>query len=537
MNAKDILARGYFPRELPPPFNTDTFAAHVASSSARPAGFGPAASAKPVVTKPAIHNLARAGSLRRRLSIPNPIAYDQLADVVATNWAVLLSHTANSPIALTTPKATAGTKRAIVPTHDFDAWPSQRARTRAGKRYVLKADLATFYSSVYTHSIPWAIHGKSFAKADRRLSHLGNLLDTVVRNGQDQQTNGIPIGPDTSLLIAEILLTSVDKFLPASMCDGIRYVDDYEFGFTTYSEAESCLAALQELLSTLELQLNPLKTSILALPLPLEEFWTPDLRLYEIRSSTKAQATDLVSFFGKAFHLQPSCPDDSILKYAVARTRSETIQPENWALYEALLLQAATVEPGTLSIVVELLVRYFRAGYAVNVANVANAFNAIIEVHSAIGHGSEVAWALWGSIELGGKVGATAAQRLSASDDPVVVLITLDAKARGLVNSALDTTRWQPLMTSPELRGSSWLLVYEAFIKGWLPGAGGVDPIAPDPYFSWLLNGGVSFYEATRALPTHPVAYTPPVLGVSPSGPGSGPSAGDVVVGETTYQL
>jgi hypothetical protein len=321
------------------------------------------------------------------------------------------------------------------------------------------------------------------------------------------------------------------------MYDGMRYVDDYEFGCTAYSEAESCLATLQELLATLELQLNPLKTSIRALPLPLEEFWTPDLRLYEIRSSTKAQATDLVSFFGKAFHLQPSCPDHSILKYAVSRTRSETIKPDNWALYEALLLQSATVEPGTLSIVVELLVRYFRAGYSVNIGNVANAFNRIIEVHSAIGHGSEVAWALWGSIELGSNVGATAAQRISVSDDPVVILITLDAKARGLVDSALDTSRWQSLMTSAELRRSSWLLVYEAFIKGWLPpGAGGVDPIAPDPYFSWLRNGGVSFYEATRTLPTHPIAYAPPVPGVSPSGPGSGPPGGDMAVGENIYE-
>lgn len=54
---------------------------------------------------------------------------------------------------------------------------------------------------------------KKFSKVNRRLDSLGNKLDYLVRQGQDGQTVGIPIGPDTSLVIAELLMHDVDKNL------------------------------------------------------------------------------------------------------------------------------------------------------------------------------------------------------------------------------------------------------------------------------------------------------------------------------------
>ena len=110
MNLVDLLSKGYFPKELPPPFHTESFAAHVVRTSV-PAGYIPAGSVKAVLTKTATHNLARTGSLRRRLSIPNPIAYHQLADVITTNWLSLSTFTAGSRISLSTPQVAAGTGR------------------------------------------------------------------------------------------------------------------------------------------------------------------------------------------------------------------------------------------------------------------------------------------------------------------------------------------------------------------------------------------------------------------------------------------
>lgn len=83
--------------------------------------------------------------------------------------------------------------------------------TRVGSRYLLKADISQFYPSIYTHTIPWALHSKATAKAGQRDVELaGNVLDKELQACQHGQTKGIAIGPDTSLGIAELLLSPID---------------------------------------------------------------------------------------------------------------------------------------------------------------------------------------------------------------------------------------------------------------------------------------------------------------------------------------
>lgn len=43
--------------------------------------------------------------------------------------------------------------------------------------YVFDTDVADCYSSIYTHSIAWAIEGKDIAKKNHRLTLLGNSID------------------------------------------------------------------------------------------------------------------------------------------------------------------------------------------------------------------------------------------------------------------------------------------------------------------------------------------------------------------------
>ena len=47
---------------------------------------------------PTVHSLARAGILRRKLSISNPINYFQLAEVIASNQQTILGHVTQSNI-------------------------------------------------------------------------------------------------------------------------------------------------------------------------------------------------------------------------------------------------------------------------------------------------------------------------------------------------------------------------------------------------------------------------------------------------------
>ena len=79
-------------------------------------------------------------------------------------------------------------------------------------RYLLKADIASFYDSIYTHAISWAIHTKPVAKEKRgNFALLGNRLDRLAQSSNTSQTNGLPIGPITSDILCELVLASLDE--------------------------------------------------------------------------------------------------------------------------------------------------------------------------------------------------------------------------------------------------------------------------------------------------------------------------------------
>jgi hypothetical protein len=81
---------------------------------------------------------------------------------------------------------------------------------------------------------------KPTAKANRSLNLLGNKIDYWIPMGQDQQTVGIPIGPDTSLVMAELIMQRCDEKLLNTLkeCRGHRFIDDYEISFQIRTEAE-----------------------------------------------------------------------------------------------------------------------------------------------------------------------------------------------------------------------------------------------------------------------------------------------------------
>ena len=178
--------------------------------------------------------------------------------------------------------------------------------------------------------------------------------------------------------------------------NAFRYVDDYEIGFASYSAAESGLAILQAVLAEYELNINPRKTSIIELPVPLDSPWTSELRTFLFR--TKTQLNDLIHYFGRTFELAKSHPDENILKYSISRMNSIEIDNANWEVYQDILCQCAMAEPATLSYVVDQFLRYSRASYAVNKSKLQMVVSQIISTYGPLDHGNVVAWALWACI-------------------------------------------------------------------------------------------------------------------------------------------
>ena len=500
----NVLARSYFPKELPPPFNTKLFGAFADTGPATVLQLDTTKKGikKNLITRPAIHNLARSGTLRRKLTIPNPVNQYQVARAVVQGWGEIKSKCAGSPFSLTTPRYLKHGARAISPNRNFDAIPVARARSRTASRYFLTTDLSQFYPSIYTHSIPWALHTKPVAKAKPSdYSMLGNLLDLAIRNGQDKQTIGIPIGPDTSLAVAEVILSSVDSKLSGTITKrGFRYIDDIGCGFRTIAEAEDTLGRLQHLIGDLQLQLNPKKTKIAELPSDLEASWVPHLRLFAFRAfSPNAQQTDLLSYFGRAFELAAIQREEAILRYSVQRLRSVSIMEKNWALYESLLLQCLSVEPGTAPAVIGELYKYHLL-MPLDMVRIAESLQQLIEDHAPLHHGSEVVWALWGAICLDCKLEAKVVEKALLTSDPCVSLCVLHAIANKLVLGPVDVSSLEALMHDGELVEDQWLLAYEANLKGWLPNLGGKDFVAASTHFGPMKAAGVSFYDTAATL-------------------------------------
>ena len=214
MNIDEILGRGYFPKELPSPFTTESFATFASSASNIGGDFGKDANHARNLpqAKQGKYSHSRAGLLRRQLSIPNPLYQYLLSKEILANWGALASVIGGTPISGTAPEYKP-TGRCINGKYGQGDRAKLGRRSRVGRKCILKTDISRFYHGIYTHSIPWAIHGKAAAKSNRGMGLLGNRLDFWTRQGQDGQTIGIPIGPDTSLVLSEMIMQRCDQEL------------------------------------------------------------------------------------------------------------------------------------------------------------------------------------------------------------------------------------------------------------------------------------------------------------------------------------
>jgi hypothetical protein len=126
-------------------------------------------------------------------------------------------------------------------------------------KFIIQADISNFYPSVYTHSIPWALVGFDYAKANRNPSDWFNQIDKYQRLLKRNETNGVAIGPATSNIVSEIILSTIDKVLDTEGYKFVRFIDDYTAYTRTYEDAETFLRRLSEELSKFKLNVNARK--------------------------------------------------------------------------------------------------------------------------------------------------------------------------------------------------------------------------------------------------------------------------------------
>lgn len=500
------LGAGYLPQELPPPFTSVPFADFAEANPNYVPDLW-----RPYVSKLVRHQLAQAGRNRRILSIPNPINQLRLVRCLEENFTSVFRLAGSSAISASKPLFQYGGFRAIYPRRDFTTIPKKRAEARAVARYMLKTDISRFYGSIYTHSVPWALHTKEVAKRDRGPDLAGNVLDKVLREAQDGQTVGIPVGPDTSLVIAEMILAAVD----ANALDGargFRWYDDYELSALTKGECERHLVDLEAALFDFELEVNMAKTEILPLPLTIEDEWVEVLRDFDIRPSPKGQFKDLNAFFSRAFEYGVKAPKKTVLRYAVRKMHGSGIHERNWLHLQRLMAQAATHEPEVLPHVLGVLNFYQLKGYRLDLRLLQHLLCTVIEQFAERALGSEVAWSLWGFIQFGLPIPPECVTFALNLQDDVVLLLLLDARSKGLVDDGTALDALAATIKGDSFESDHWLFAYESVRKGWLkPPASQARAFRANVHVDALLGADVYFYdEAWKADQTARHLYGTP---------------------------
>ncbi len=507
---KILLEKGYFPEELPPPFNTSVLAKFRASVSQ----LWDALHVNYPHSAAELYSVPRVRQVRRHLAIVNPVAQFHLAKLIADNWITIRSHLRTSKYTLAVPEIEMDQDRAV-PQPDFALVSMRQIEISALFDHALASDISRFYGTLYTHVIPWALHTKTWCKQNLNTpqyrTSLGALLDTAVRKGQENQTLGIPVGPDTSRILSEIVAVAVDEYVQSALSldttRAFRNVDDWYIGFDTASEAEDAIATLAMGCRTFELELNAEKTRTLHASSVIDGVWPTELREYRVGTGVRAQARSLEHFFAKSFQYAIDYPNHNVLNFSVKRTRSIRVSEQNWKIYENFLLKAARANMTVIPTVVQILTSYNHNGYSLNKDRIQKLIEDLVRRSAPLGHHAEVARALFLAKALRINISQVSVTRIASLENSVCALLALDLRENNLIEGILDTSLWMLSMTASGLSSHMWLLAYEADLKGWLQG---IPPnfVDNDPHFSILKRKGIAFYDIRRNV-THIKRITP----------------------------
>lgn len=498
MNITKLISKGYFPAELPPPFNTELLGVVALEMFNHFQSLDNGVKKDFLETLNLNYSVPKVGLSRRLMGIPNPIHQIELSKIICDNWTEIRSIYDRSIISSSKQIEDKSGERATTMIDSFGAFKEKCLEQSFDKLFELKTDISKYFPTIYTHSIPWAIHSKSVAKQKRNdFTLLGNLLDKAIRSGQSGQTVGIPIGPDTSRIISEILGCTFDKLLTDKFkLVGFRYVDDCYFYFDSQASAEQLFKHFQGILTEYGLDINEEKTTIKKQPFPFESNWVIDLSNYQIRKNQKGQITDLKNYVSFALDLVIKHPKDSVLKFAIKKLFYDRIFKSNWNLFESLVYRMGISEPVILPEILKLLLTYQDW---VDKVKLKRFLTSIISEHVYKGHDFEVSWALWIAKTFSIKINKSLAQQVFDSRDSISILICFDMIQMKLISDKLNLSSIESEINQNGFVNEWWLLIYEGIIKKWIK-TNPTNLLSKNKYFFELKKKGIEFYDTNRQI-------------------------------------
>ncbi len=184
------------------------------------------------------------------------------------------------------------------------------------------------------------------------------------------------------------------------------------------------------------------------------------------------------------------------MNFAITVLKGIPLFEESWKLYQSLILKIALTEPVTLPVVAQILVSHRTKVEKLKVKSVVEN---IIKEHTPKGHHFEVSWALWICKEFEIKLPDTIAESVFNSNDVASILIALDLKNSGYINTTVLTSLIESELTTDSLMNEKWLLTYEAISHGWVKSPK-IKIIKDNEYFGLLHKHNVHFYDTSKTI-------------------------------------
>lgn len=544
MNLLDLINKGYFPKELPPSFFTELLGANFNAITAQIANnqtsaqtqFENQANAQINVTAQQIteekvrlrqifknrlsysecaqFSIPKPGLARNFIKIPNPLHQGKICEVISANYAEIEKIFAKSVFSTTKPiieQDTSQGKRAVK--HNDFGYFKESCIVNSFKYSIhLKTDISKFYPSIYTHSVPWVTFGgKEKYKRNRALNQndplkvttiYGDDIDNRLMWCQNQQTMGIPIGPDTSFIVAEIIVCHIDELFEKVLNKKkiehliLRYYDDYAMFFHSELDAQIALAELKSILNEFELKINDEKTHIKKSYNELESEWALAIKSFYFRPFENDQKEDIWNFFSIAFKFYEKFPTESVLRLALNKFNFVRIEKHNWDFFESLIFRLGLTDSGSLQKIAKLLITYKEL---VNKNQLKSFCSELIKRHYDKKNDFELTWSMWLLNEFNIQPRKEIFEMVIESKCTYSCIIALDLLHK---NNRIKNFNYSPILDELEtnnLNTKSWLLVYESVYKRWIPTA--QPTIITDHFYFDILNSrNVYFYDNSRKL-------------------------------------
>lgn len=544
MNIEHLLKKGYFPKELPPSFSTELFGNDYSNISTladsnKSASLTALLNSVNTITELSPSektekklqlkqvfknrlnysdccqfNIPKSGIARKIIKIPNPMHQGKLAQAIVDNYTEITKLFNDSNFSTTKPQIETELEqnKRSVKHNDFSFFKESGIINSFKYAVQLKTDIAKFYPSIYTHSVPWVTFGgKGKYKRNRALNRTnplkvsniyGDDIDDRLMWCQNQQTIGIPIGPDTSLIIAEVIACHIDKLLEKKLKSkkidflGYRYYDDYALYFNSELDAQICLSELKKVLNDFELKINDEKTEISRTHSELEKPWALDIKSFYFRPSESDQKDDIWNFFSIAFKHAKENPKDSVLKLALNKFNFVRIEEKNWDYFESLLFRLGLIETRCINKIAKLLITYEKL---VSKKRLKEFCFEIIKRNYENQNDFELTWSLWILNEFKIQPTKEIYEMVFKSKSSTGIIVGLDLYKRNNRIKNLDLTSVTELITTENLNNKEWLLAYETVYKGWISSLN--KSIIRDHFFFNILESRkIFFYDNSIKL-------------------------------------